>query len=223
MRTCHCEPLGEAVSSYVKAEIASDYVLAMTRTHLTDEPREILMKPETTISEEKIFKGRVLDLSLRQVQLIGGGTASREIVSTKGAIVIVPLTRNNEVRLVKQFRAAVDKWVIELPAGSLELNENPDLAAPRELLEETGDRAASWQKLGGFYAAPGILDEYLHLYLATDLTPGPNDLEFDEHIEVITLPWSEVIAMIRHNEIEDAKTIAGITKAGLYLNLIDFE
>jgi ADP-ribose pyrophosphatase len=178
------------------------------------------MKPETIISEENVFTGEVIDLNLRQARLGDGTTVSREIVINKGAVVIVPLTENNEVRLLKQFRAAADKWVIELPAGGLEPDEDPDLAAPRELLEETGDQAATWQKLHGFYSAPGILTEFLHLYLATDLTPGPNNIEFDEHIEVITVPWTEAIAMIRRHEIEDAKTIAGLMVAGLHLGLI---
>ena len=178
------------------------------------------MKPETTISEQTMFEGRVIDLNLRQAELMDGTVVSREIVVNKGAVVIVPVTANNEVRLVKQYRAAAETWVIELPAGGLEPNEDPDLAAPRELLEETGDRAAAWHKLGGFYTAPGVLTEFLQIYLATDLTPGPNHLEFDEHIEVITVPWAEAIAMIRRHEIEDAKTIAGLMLAGLHLELI---
>jgi ADP-ribose pyrophosphatase len=182
-----------------------------------------LRKPETTISEEKIFAGNVIDLNLRQAQLSDSTTVSREIVVTRGAVVIIPLTENNEVRLVKQFRAAADKWVIELPAGGLEPDEDPDLAAPRELLEETGDQAATWQKLHGFYTAPGVLTEFLHLYLATDLTAGPNNTEFDEHIEVITVPWAEAIDMIRRHEIEDAKTIAGLMVVGLHLGLIGNE
>ena len=181
------------------------------------------MKPETIISEEKIFAGKVIDLSLRQARLSDGATVSREIVINKGAVVIVPLTVNNEVRLLRQYRAAAEKWVIELPAGGLEPDKDPDLAAPRELLEETGDQAATWQKLHGFYSAPGILTEFLHLYLATDLTPGPSNTEFDEHIEVITVPWAEVIAMIQRHEIEDAKTIAGLMAAGLHLGLITVE
>jgi ADP-ribose pyrophosphatase len=178
------------------------------------------MKPETTISEEKIFEGKLIDLSLRQAKLIDGTVVNREVVVNKGAVVIVPLTKNNEVRLVRQYRAAAEKWVIELPAGGLEAGEDPDLAAPRELLEETGDQAATWHNLGGFYSAPGILTEFLNLYLATELTPGPNNLEFDEHIEVLTVPWGEAIAMIRRREIEDAKTIAGLTLAGLHLDLL---
>jgi ADP-ribose pyrophosphatase len=178
------------------------------------------MKPETVVSEEKIFEGRVVDFSLRQAQLADGTLVSREIVINKGAVVIVPVTANNEVRLIRQYRAAAEKWLVELPAGGLGPGEDPDLAAPRELLEETGDQAAIWQKLGGFYSAPGILTEFLHLYLATELTPGPNRLEFDEHIEVLTVPWAEAIAMIRRREIEDGKTIAGLMVAGLHLGLI---
>lgn len=178
------------------------------------------MQPETTVSEEQIFQGKLLTLNLRQVKLSDGQVTQREIVATRGAVVIVALTAANEVRLVKQFRAGTEDWVIELPAGSLEVGEDPDLAAPRELLEETGDQAATWQKLGGFYSAPGILTEYLHLYLATDLTPGPNQLEFDEHIELVTVPWAEAIAMVAHGKIQDAKTMAGLLRAGLHLGLI---
>lgn len=178
------------------------------------------MKPETIINQEKIFEGQAIDLSLRQARLSDGSTVSREIVVNKGAVVIVPMTNGHEVRLVKQYRAAAETWVLELPAGGLEPDEDPNQAAPRELLEETGDRARTWQKLHGFYSAPGILTEFLHLYLATDLIAGPNNLEFDEHIEVVTVPWTEAIDMIRRHKIEDAKTIAGLMVAGLHLDLI---
>jgi ADP-ribose pyrophosphatase len=178
------------------------------------------MKPETVVGETTIFEGRSVDFVVREAQLADGRLIQREIVRNEGAVLIVPLTQNNEVRLVRQFRSAAQKWVIELPAGGLEAGEDPDLAAPRELLEETGDRAATWRKLHGFYSAPGTFTEFLHLYLATDLTPGPNNLEFDEHIEVLTVPWTEAIEMIRRHEIEDAKTIAGLMAAGLHLELI---
>lgn len=175
------------------------------------------MSPETTISEEKVHEGVILDFSLRKVRLPDGTIVGREIASNRGAVVIVPLTEANEVRLVKQFRSAAQDWIIELPAGGLELNEDPDEAAPRELLEETGDQAVNWQKLGGLYSAPGILTEYLHLYLATGLTPGPNQPEFDEFLEIMTVPWAEVMAMIQRNEINDAKTVSGLMIAALHL------
>ena len=175
------------------------------------------MKPETIISEERLHAGSSLGFSLRQVSLPDGTIVGREIADNSGAIVIVALTEKNEVRLVKQYRSAADDWIIELPAGGLEPGEDPEEAAPRELLEEVGDKAQQWQSLGGFYSAPGILTEYLHIYLATELTPGPNQPEFDEFIEVLTIPWVEVMAMIVRNEINDAKTIAGLMMAALHL------
>jgi ADP-ribose pyrophosphatase len=178
-----------------------------------------MMLPEVPIIEESVFQGKLVSLSLRKSRLKDGAVVDREIIRTREAVVIVPITNNHEVRLVKQFRAAAERWLIELPAGTLDPGEEPDVAAPRELLEETGDKAASWRHLGGFYAAPGISTEYMHLYLATNLTPGPNHLEYDEHIQVLTLPWQKILAMIRRGEIEDAKTIAGLTRAGLHLGL----
>ena len=175
------------------------------------------MQPETTISENILHEGKVLSFSLRQVRLPNGTVVQRKIARNRGAVAIVALTDDRQVRLVKQFRSAAQDWIVELPAGGLEPDEDPDLAAPRELLEETGDRAAAWQKLGGFYSAPGILTEYVHLYLATGLTPGPTQLEFDEFIETITVPLNEAIAMIHRQEIQDAKTITGLLLTRLHL------
>ncbi|HFB52612.1 MAG TPA: NUDIX hydrolase [Anaerolineae bacterium] len=177
------------------------------------------MNPENTVSEKIIYDGKMLTFSLREATLADGTPVQREIVSTKGAVVIAAFTARNEVRLVRQFRAAAQKWIVELPAGTLNPGENPDVAAPRELAEETGDTAARWEYLGGFYTAPGILTEFLHLYLATDLTPGATNFDFDEHIENLTVPWAEAVAMIHRGEITDAKTIAGLTRAGLHLSL----
>lgn len=175
--------------------------------------------PETTISDQKIYEGKILDFTLRQAQLPDGTIVRREIAENRGGIAIVALTDQREVRLVRQFRSAAQDWIIELPAGGLEPNEDPDLAAPRELLEETGDQAATWHKLGGFYSAPGILTEYMHIYLATNLTPGPSQPEFDEQLEIITVSWNEAMDMIRRHHITDAKTIAGLMMAGLHLEV----
>jgi ADP-ribose pyrophosphatase len=112
--------------------------------------------------------------------------------------------------MVRQYRSAVGEFLLELPAGTLEPNETPEQAAPRELAEETGDCAARWQRLTGFYTVPGICDEYLHLFLATGLTPGQANREFDEFIEVVTLPLDEALRIARRGEIRDAKTIIGL-------------
>jgi len=177
------------------------------------------MNPETVIKENLLYQGKALRFYVQETQLPDGHTIRRSIARSPGAVVIVPITDRQEVRMIKQYRAAAEKWVIELPAGTLAPGERPQEAAPRELLEETGDRAASWQALPGFYTAPGFLDEFLYLFLAMDLTPGPNHLEADEHIEVLTIPWTEAIRMVRRGEVEDAKTISGLFQAGLHLNL----
>lgn len=179
-----------------------------------------MKNPEEPISDKTLHQGRSIDFVLRESELADGTRVPREIVRNHGAVAIVALTEKEEVRLVKQFRSAAHKWVIELPAGGLGPGENPDTAAPRELLEETGDTAANWHKLHGFYTAPGLFTEFIHLYLATNLTPGPNNLEFDEHIEVMTVPWLEAMRMVRRHEIEDVKTIAGLMLAGLHLGLV---
>ncbi|MEM7030041.1 MAG: NUDIX hydrolase [Chloroflexota bacterium] len=177
-----------------------------------------MTKPEKTLNEETLYQGNELSMMIREVELANGQHKKRPIATTAGAVVILPRTVNNDIRLIKQYRAAAQKWLYELPAGGLEVNEDPAEAAPRELLEETGDQAKEWHYLGGFYTAPGFLNEFLYLYLATDLTPGPNRPEFDEHIEVVTVSWADVIRMIDQGDIEDAKTIAGIMKTSIYLN-----
>jgi ADP-ribose pyrophosphatase len=169
--------------------------------------------PERIIHSQEMYQGRIVRFRLDTVELPDGSVTTREIVQTPGAVVIVPLTRDGRVRMVRQYRSAIGEYLLELPAGTLEPGEPPEQAAPRELAEETGDRAARWQRLTGFYTVPGICNEYLHLFLATDLTPGQMDLEFDELIEVVTLPLDEALAMAERGEIRDAKTIIGLMMA----------
>lgn len=176
------------------------------------------MIPEKTISEQQLHNGKVLSFAVRQVELPDGSQAVREIAINNGGVAVVAVTPAREVRLVRQYRAASQTWVIELPAGSLAQGEDPTLGAQRELREETGDRAESWQKLIGFYSAPAILTEYITIYLATGLTPGPNNLEADEFLEVLTVPLAEALQMIERGEIDDAKTIIGLLLTAARLN-----
>jgi ADP-ribose pyrophosphatase len=174
----------------------------------------VIDPPERIVDSLPIYEGRIVRFRLDTVALPDGSTAIREIIGTPGAVVIVPLTADGQVRMVRQYRSAAGEFLLELPAGTLEPNESPAQAAPRELAEETGDHAACWRRLTGFYTLPGICDEYLHLFLATSLTPGPTSQEADEFIEVVTLPLDEALAMVRRGEIRDAKTIIGLLMAG---------
>jgi ADP-ribose pyrophosphatase len=162
------------------------------------------------VDSQLIYEGRIVRFRVDTVVLPDGSRSIREVIGTPGAVVIVPLTDDGQVRMVRQYRSAIGEYLLELPAGTLEPNESPEQAAPRELAEETGDRAARWRRLAGFYTVPGICDEYLHLFLANDLTPGQTNQEADEFIEVVTLPLSEALEMVRRGEIRDAKTIIGL-------------
>jgi ADP-ribose pyrophosphatase len=169
--------------------------------------------PERVIDSQPVYTGRIVRFRVDTVELPNGSTARREIVGTPGAVTIVALTDDRQVRMVRQYRSAIGDFLLELPAGTLHAGEAPQDAAPRELAEETGDRAAHWQYLTRFHTTPGICDEIMHLFLATDLTPGRTNLDPDEYIEVVTVPLDRALAMVRSGEIRDAKTIVGLAMA----------
>ena len=140
----------------------------------------------------------------------GGKTKTREIVRHPGACVIVPMVDDRHVCLIRNFRVAVKQTLIEVPAGTLEPPEEPHVTAERELIEETGYRAKKIELLHAFYPSPGILDEKMHLYLATGLTAGETAREEGEEIENLVVPWDEAIHMVTSGQIMDAKTIVGL-------------
>ena len=144
------------------------------------------------------------------IQSSSGKTKTREIVRHPGACVIVPLLDDGRVCLIRNWRVAVNQTLIELPAGTLEPPEPPHVTAERELIEETGYRARKIELLHAFFLSPGILDEKMHLYVATGLTEGETAREDDEEIENWLVPWEEAVSMIFRREIQDAKTIVGL-------------
>jgi len=139
-----------------------------------------------------------------------GRAKTREIIRHPGACVIVPLLDDGRVCLIRNWRIAAGQTLIELPAGTLEPPEPPHITAERELIEETGYRAAKIEFLHAFFLSPGILDEKMHLYVAAGLTAGETALEEGEEIENLLMPWDEAVAMIFRGEIQDAKTIVGL-------------
>jgi ADP-ribose pyrophosphatase len=149
-------------------------------------------------------------------ELADGTLKQREIVRHPGSVVIVPWVGGDRVCLIRNFRMAVGQPLVELPAGTLELGERPADCAARELVEETGYRAARLELLTSFYAAPGILDENMHLFLATDLVAGSPQREAGEEIENLVVGWSEALGMIQRGEIHDAKTMIGLMYCQLW-------
>jgi len=165
---------------------------------------------ERTLSSKRVYDGRLLRLRVDQVRLPNGRTTTREIVVHRGAVVIAALDDRERVLLVRQYRKAVEKTLLELPAGTLEAGENPEDCAFRELQEETGYRADTLEPIITFYTAPGYCSEHLYLYLATDLHREVSGAAEDESIEVVLLPLDEAPNLIRRGEICDAKSIVGL-------------
>jgi ADP-ribose pyrophosphatase len=163
-----------------------------------------------------IHKGR--KFSFEQVTITGpdGRTLTHDLVRHPGAVVIVPIlqgTHGPEVVLIRNWRPSVETWVWELPAGTLELNEEPEKCAGRELEEETGFSAATIRYLTRFYTSPGLSDELMWAYAAQGLTPVGQRLEADERVTVHPTPVSKVLSMIASGELADGKSITGVLMA----------
>ncbi len=134
----------------------------------------------------------------------------KDTVQHPGAVTVLPILDDGRVCLIRNYRVAVGKTLIELPAGTLEPGEEPAQNAKRELAEETGFTAASIEKLREFTMSPGILNERMHLFLARGLQPGKASLEPGEQIESLVVPWGEAMRMVADGSIEDAKTLVGL-------------
>lgn len=173
--------------------------------------------PEVLESRE-VFRGRVFDVSVDTIRE-RGATYVREIVHHPGSAVIVPVFADGTVALVKQYRHAAVRYLLEIPAGTLGSPESPEEGAMRELEEEIGVRAGRMEKLAEFFVSPGFLEEKMWLYLATELTETAQRLEEDEFVEVVRVPFWRALEMISDGEIEDAKTIIGLTIAAPRLKL----
>ncbi len=176
------------------------------------------MSFETVLASERVYEGRILNLRVDEIRTSNGVEALREIVENSAAVAIVALDDRQRVVLVKQYRHAVRSLVVEIPAGKLDGAEDPLEGAQRELREETGFRAGSYQTLGKFYPAPAWSTEFVYLYLATELIPGPAQLEADEAIELLHVSLAEAIEMIHSGAITDGKTIAALLLAQQGLN-----
>ncbi|MEO8494333.1 MAG: NUDIX hydrolase [Planctomycetota bacterium] len=139
-----------------------------------------------------------------------GQIRTRAVVRHPGAVTIIPMVDDDRVCLIRNFRVSVNQTLIELPAGTLEPPEPPEQAADRELREETGYRAGTMRELHGFYLSPGILDERMHLFVATDLESIGTAREPGEEIENLVVTWREAMQLVESREIQDAKTIVGL-------------
>jgi len=157
-----------------------------------------------------IHQGRKIKVLLDTSLGTDGREIRRDVIKHPGAVVILPVIDKDHICLLRNYRFVIGETLWEVPAGTLEPGEPIELAASRELLEETGYTAATWHYLGFLYASPGVLDEKLHLFVAENLTAGPPQPEADEQLEPVTVTWDDAMKMIFDGTIKDAKTITSL-------------
>ena len=173
------------------------------------------------LESKKVFEGRVFSVTVDTVRE-GKQTYTREVVHHPGSAVILPAFDDGTIALVRQYRHPAVRYLLELPAGTLNDKERPEEGAARELEEELGLVAGKLEKLSEFFVSPGFCEEKMWLYLATDLTETAQRLEEDEIIDVVRLPLERALQMITDGEIEDAKTIIGLMLAAPRIGLSAF-
>lgn len=167
---------------------------------------------EKTIKTEHIFTGKVISLQVDDVELPDGKTAKREIVKHPGAVAVIAVTADNKIVMVEQFRKALERNLVEIPAGKLEKGEDPLSCAARELEEETGYVCETLELVNSFYVSPGFADEIVHVYEARDLSKkeNPAEQDEDEFINLLELSLEEAEQYIQQQKIYDAKTIFAV-------------
>ena len=165
---------------------------------------------EKTLHSKCVFKGSFLDVREDEVIFPSGSSSTREWINHPGAVCCIPVLENGDICLIKQYRYPIKKYVIELPAGKLELGETTIDCAKREMEEEIGYEAKKIRFLTMFYPAVGFVNEEMHLFLAEDLKKTKTNLDEDEFIELIPKTLDQAVKMIYSGEITDAKTIIGL-------------
>ena len=169
----------------------------------------------TLLSTKRIHTGRIISLDIDTVQFPNGNVGELEMIRHPGASAVLPFldpmdAADPRVLLIRQYRHATGDYLWEIPAGRRDGNESPEATAERELQEETGYRASHFQRLTSIWTTPGFTDEVIHLFVATELTPGQDALEADEVLAVREKRWSEVLEMVRNGTINDTKTLNAI-------------
>lgn len=170
-----------------------------------------------TVRSETIFHGKVFDLRQDELLLPDGKTVTLDIISHRGAVTIIPIDEQGQIWFIRQYRHAAGQGLLELPAGSMEEDEAPEISAHREIREEIGMAAQELYELGGFFLAPGYSTEYLCIYLARDLYESPLDPDEEEMIEIEKIAVTQAYRLAETGQISDAKTLAALLLARPYL------
>ena len=165
---------------------------------------------EKTLKKSTVYEGDFLIYEKIQVELPDGNTANRDVIRHPGAVAVIAITEDNKMLFVEQYRKALDKITLEIPAGKIDKGESPEKSVVRELEEETGFKSDNIKFLGKIVTAPGFCDEYIHIYLAKDLKTGIKEGDEDEFINVKEFSMEEIKKMILSGEIYDSKTLSAL-------------
>lgn len=168
---------------------------------------------EKTMKSEKIYEGKILSVRVDTVELPDKKYSKREIVEHPGGVAIVPITNEKEIVFVKQYRKAAETALLEIPAGKLEINEQPIECAIRELKEETGFETKKMEYILDYFSSPGFTNEKIHIFIATGVIYGEATPEEDEYIDIVKVAIDDAMNMISNGTIKDGKTIIGIFMA----------
>ena len=173
---------------------------------------------EKTLKSTTIFEGKIMTVLLDEAQLPNGHTAAREVCLHPGGVGVLPLDADGMVSLVRQYRYPLHELLLEIPAGKLDHGaEDQELAARRELSEETGLEAGELIYLGKMYVSPGFCTEEIHMYLARNLRQSESHPDEDEFLDVVKMPFEQLLEQVMSGEITDAKTVAATLKTKLLL------
>ncbi len=170
----------------------------------------VLVTRENSVESKRLFDGYIISLRQDKLKLPDDTIVTREIVEHNGGVVIACQPQPDQIILIRQYRYPIDKEILELPAGRIEVGEDPLICAKRELTEETGFKAQGWQEMARFYSAPGFCNELLYLYKASSIEFEGKRLDIDEETEVLVFPLEEAWSLCLSGKIQDAKTIAGL-------------
>ena len=201
-----------------KASFCGSFFISICADATAAEWRFHMHLQEETKASEKTYQGKVFYVTKDTAQLEDGQLVQRDVVHHSGGVCVVPLTKNNTVLMVKQFRYPMQQVTLEIPAGKLEPGENPAECGRRELREEVGRTCGKYTSLGTLFPTPAYDTEIIHMYLAQKLSePEAQDLDEEEFLDITELPLEEAVQMVLRGEIPDAKTQIALLKTYVLL------
>lgn len=172
---------------------------------------------EKTLSSKSVFDGRILHITLDEIELPNGKKSKREVVNHPGGVTVAALDEDNNLIFVRQFRYPYKEVVLELPAGKLEKGSTPLENGKRELMEETGAEGYSYISLGQLYPSPGYTSEIIHLYACKVKSQGSSNPDDGEFLNVEKIPLDKAVEMVLNNQIPDAKTQVAVLKTAMLI------